>query len=118
MIGTGEAGLPATEGYLLRAVIGIFLQASTSDNPMAQVLDERGSLASYGRREARDMTDQYTSLSLTALKEIISGVDQTLAIFDRQRKPLAASEENVRTMLRKLRRQLKDQLEHHPENRK
>lgn len=86
---------------------------------MAQVLDASGSQALYLLAgKSRDMTDQYTSLSLTALKKIISGVDQALAIFDRQRKPLAAAEENVRAMLRKLRRQLGDQLEHHPENRK
>jgi hypothetical protein len=64
------------------------------------------------------MTDQYTSLSLATLKEISAGVDRTLAIFDRQTKPLSAAEESVRSMLRKLRLQLDKQLEDHPENRK
>ena len=64
------------------------------------------------------MTDQYTSLSLTTLKEIATGVDRTLAIFERHRKPLASSEEDVRAMLQKLRRQLQKQMEHHPDNRR
>jgi hypothetical protein len=64
------------------------------------------------------MTDQYTSLSLSTLKEIAAGVDRTLAIFDRHRMPLASSEEDVRAMLQKLRLQLQKQLEHHPDNRR
>lgn len=64
------------------------------------------------------MTEQYTSLSLATLKEIAAGVDRTLALFDRHRMPLASSEENVRSMLQKLRLQLQKQIEHHPDNRR
>ena len=64
------------------------------------------------------MTDQYTSLSLPALKEIAANVDRALALFDRHRMPLASAEEDVRAMLQKLRLQLQKQLEHHPENRR
>jgi hypothetical protein len=64
------------------------------------------------------MTDQYTSLSLGALKEILGGVRETLAIFARHRHPLASSEEDVRTKLLALERQLEKHIEHHPERRR
>jgi hypothetical protein len=64
------------------------------------------------------MTDQYTSLSLAALKEIAAGVDHTLAIFKRQGLPLSSAEEDVRAMLQKLRLDVQTQLDRHPDNRR
>jgi hypothetical protein len=62
------------------------------------------------------MTHQRTSLSLAALKKIISGVDRSIALFDRTGKALGAPEKKVRERLVEVRRQLGEQLEHHSEN--
>jgi len=64
------------------------------------------------------MTDQYTSLTLATLKEIATGLDRTIALFNRHHKPLSSAEEDVRAMLQKLRLQLEKQIIHHPENRR
>lgn len=55
------------------------------------------------------MTDQFTSLSLTALKEIIAHIDESIALIDMNKGRRTASEIQVKSMLSAVRRQL---LEH------
>lgn len=64
------------------------------------------------------MTGQRTSLSLAALKQIIAGIDQSIAVFDRTGASLTSSEWGVRNMLYKLRGELAGQIDRHPENRR
>ena len=59
------------------------------------------------------MTDQYTSLSPAALRDIIANIDETLAVFDRHPDRLRASELKVKVMLIALRAQVLEQLENH-----
>ena len=64
------------------------------------------------------MTGQYTSLTLAALKQILAGIEGTLAIIDREGDFLSSSEKRVKDMLQRLRRQVQNQIENHPENRR
>ena len=64
------------------------------------------------------MSDQPTTRSLAALKEILAGVEQTIAIFERSGRSLVDPDDKVGTKLRHLRRQLAEQIEEHPENRR
>jgi hypothetical protein len=61
------------------------------------------------------MTDQYTSLSPAALKDIITHIDQSLAILARHRDRLNATESQIKKMLMALRAKLVDKLERHPD---
>lgn len=56
------------------------------------------------------MTDQFTSLSPAAIKDIIAHLDESLAVFDKYKGRMTASEIQVKSMLAALRRQLLEQL--------
>ena len=56
------------------------------------------------------MTDQFTSLTPTAIKEIIVHLDESIAVFDKYKGRMTASELQVKSMLTALRRQLAEQL--------
>jgi hypothetical protein len=62
------------------------------------------------------MTDQRSFLSAAARKEIITGIDRALAVFDRTGKYLTPSEEGVRARLRDLRRLADGPLHRPPED--
>jgi hypothetical protein len=64
------------------------------------------------------MTDQYTSLSPAALRDIITNIDETLAVFARHPDRLRATELKVKVMLIALRAQVVEQLESHPDREK
>lgn len=55
------------------------------------------------------MTDQFTSLPLTALKDIIAHIDESIALIEKHKGRVTASEIQVKSMLSAVRRQL---LEH------
>lgn len=61
------------------------------------------------------MTDQFTSLSPAALKDIIAHIDRSLAVFARHPNQLSAPELQIKRMLEALRLRLADQLQNHPE---
>jgi hypothetical protein len=56
------------------------------------------------------MTDQFTSLTPTAIKEIISHIDQSIAVFEKYKGRISAPELQVKSMLMAMRRQLIEQL--------
>lgn len=56
------------------------------------------------------MTDQFTSLSPRALKEIIEKLDEGLAQFERRPTPLPAAELKIQRMMRELRARLAERL--------
>lgn len=64
------------------------------------------------------MTDQFTSLTPAALREIIDKLDLSLAVFAQHQGPLGVAEQNVRQMLTELRTRLADRLASHPDNQK
>ncbi len=61
------------------------------------------------------MTDQFTSLNASALKDIIVNIDLSLAVFARHSNRLTASELQIKKMLEALRTRLLDKLQNHPE---
>lgn len=61
------------------------------------------------------MTDQFTSLSPTALRDILAHIDSTLAIFALYPDRLHATELQAKSMLVKLRAQIVERLENHPD---
>jgi hypothetical protein len=61
------------------------------------------------------MTDQSTSLSPAALRDIIANIDKSLEVFARNPERLHASEVQTRQMLLSLRERIATQLENHPE---
>jgi hypothetical protein len=80
-----------------------------------------GNRPSHGRylphvRDGRDlhndapMTDQFTSLTPAAIKEIITHIDESVAVFDKYKGRLSAPELQVKSMLMAMRRQLLEQL--------
>jgi hypothetical protein len=56
------------------------------------------------------MTDQFTSLTPTAIKEIIVHIDESIAVFDKYKGRMTGTEIKVKSMLLTLRSQLLDQL--------
>jgi hypothetical protein len=68
-----------------------------------------------GTIKSPEMTDQYTSLSPAALKDIITHIDQSLAILARHLDGLSATELQIKKMLMALRARLVDRLENHPD---
>lgn len=56
------------------------------------------------------MTDQFTSLTPTAIREIVAHIDESIAVFDKYKGRMTASELQVKSMLTALRSQLQDQL--------
>lgn len=56
------------------------------------------------------MTDQFASLSPTALKEIIAHLDDSIVLFDKLKGRMTASEIQAKSMLAAVRRQLMEQL--------
>lgn len=56
------------------------------------------------------MTDQFTSLTSTAIKEIITHIDQSIAVFEKYKGRISAPELQVKSMLMAMRRQLVEQL--------
>ncbi|MDB6113580.1 MAG: hypothetical protein JWQ62_525 [Lacunisphaera sp.] len=61
------------------------------------------------------MTDQFTSLSPAALKDIVAHIDRSLSVFARHPNPLSAPELQIKKMLEVLRTRLADKLQNHPE---
>ena len=58
----------------------------------------------------RPMTDQFTSLTPTAIKEIIGHIDESVAVFEKYKGRMSAPELQVKSMLMAMRRQLIEQL--------
>jgi hypothetical protein len=56
------------------------------------------------------MTDQFTSLTPAAIKDIIVHLEESIAVFDKYKGRMTASEIQVKSMLSALRRQLLEQL--------
>jgi hypothetical protein len=56
------------------------------------------------------MTDQFTSLTPAAIKDIIVHLEESIAVFDKYKGRMTASEIQVKSMLAALRRQLLEQL--------
>jgi hypothetical protein len=56
------------------------------------------------------MTDQFTSLTPAAIKEIITHIDESVAVFEKYRGRMSAPELQVKSMLMAMRRQLIEQL--------
>ena len=57
------------------------------------------------------MTDQFTSLTPLAIREIVTHIDESIAVFDKYKGRMTASELQVKSMLTALRSQLLDQLQ-------
>lgn len=55
------------------------------------------------------MTDQFTSLPLTALKDIIVHIDESISLIEKHKGRITVSDIQVKSMLSAVRRQL---LEH------
>jgi hypothetical protein len=56
------------------------------------------------------MTDQFTSLTPAAIKEIITHIDESVAVFEKYKGRMSAPEIQVKSMLMAMRRQLIEQL--------
>jgi hypothetical protein len=56
------------------------------------------------------MTDQFTSLTPAAIKEIITHIDESIAVFEKYKGRISAPELQVKSMLMAMRRQLIEQL--------
>lgn len=63
----------------------------------------------------RPMTDQFTALSPTALRDIIANIDRSLEIYAQYADRLHATELQAKSMLLALRARIVAQLENHPE---
>ena len=61
------------------------------------------------------MTDQFTSLSPAALKDIVAHLDDSLEVFARQSGELTAADAQIKKMLIALRAKLIEKLENHPD---
>lgn len=61
------------------------------------------------------MTDQFTSLTTAAIKEIISHIDKSLAVFEKYRGRMSVPELQVKSMLTALRKQMVEQLQRQTE---
>ena len=61
------------------------------------------------------MTDQFTSLSPAALKDIVAHLDDSLEVFTRQSGELTAADVQIKKMLIALRAKLIEKLENHPD---
>jgi hypothetical protein len=57
------------------------------------------------------MTDQFTSLTATAIKEIVAHIDNSLAVFEKYRGRMSVPEVQVKSMLTALRKQMLEQLQ-------
>jgi hypothetical protein len=62
------------------------------------------------------MTDQFTSLSPAALRDIIAKIDESLAVFERHSGRLHATEFQAKNMLLALRARMMERLQNHPES--
>lgn len=56
------------------------------------------------------MTDQFTSLTPAAIREIMAHLDDSIEVFDKYSGRLSAAELQVKSMLSAMRRQLFEQL--------
>lgn len=56
------------------------------------------------------MTDQFTSLTPAAIKEIIAHIDESISVFEKYRGRMTGTEVKVKSMLITLRAQLIEQL--------
>lgn len=56
------------------------------------------------------MTDQFTSLTPTAIKEIITHIDESIGVFEKYKGRMSAPELQVKSMLMAMRRQMIEQL--------
>lgn len=56
------------------------------------------------------MTDQFTSLPVPALKDIIAHVDESISLIAKQKGRLTASDIQVKSMLSAVRRQLAEHI--------
>ena len=57
------------------------------------------------------MTDQFTSLTPAAIKDIVVHLDESIAVFDKYKGRMTATEIQVKSMLAALRRQMLEQLQ-------
>lgn len=57
------------------------------------------------------MTDQFTSLTSTAIKEIVAHIDNSLAVFEKYQGRMSVPEVQVKSMLTTLRKQMLEQLQ-------
>lgn len=57
------------------------------------------------------MTDQFTSLTSTAIREIIAHLDNSLLVFDKYKGRMSVAELQVKSMLSALRKQMQEQLQ-------
>ncbi|HYC71970.1 MAG TPA: hypothetical protein VEB66_12230 [Opitutaceae bacterium] len=61
------------------------------------------------------MTDQFTSLSSAAIKEILSHIDNSLSAFEKYKGRMSVPELQVKSMLTALRKQMAEQLQRQAE---
>jgi len=61
------------------------------------------------------MTDQFTSLSPAAMRDIIAKIDESLAVFEQHTGRLHTSEFQAKTMLIALRTRMIERLQSHPD---
>lgn len=61
------------------------------------------------------MTDQFTSLTPAAMRDIIAQIDKSLAIFERHQGSLNVAELQAKNMLAALRERMVDGLLAHPD---
>lgn len=57
------------------------------------------------------MTDQFTSLTPSAIREIIAHIDESLAVFNKNKGRISVTDLRIKSMLTTLRSQLLEQLE-------
>lgn len=57
------------------------------------------------------MTDQFTSLTPTAIREIMAHIDESLAVFEKNKGRISLTDLRIKSMLTTLRGQLAEQLE-------
>jgi len=62
------------------------------------------------------MTDQFTSLTPAAIREIIAHIDDSVAVFEKYKGRMTGTEVKVKSMLLTLRSQLVEQLSRQRDN--
>jgi hypothetical protein len=62
------------------------------------------------RRRYHDMTDQFTALTPSAMRQIIENLDDSLLVLERYKGRMTASQLQLKSMLGAIRRQLAEEL--------
>jgi hypothetical protein len=57
------------------------------------------------------MTDQFTSLTPSAIREILAHIDESLAVFEKNKGRISITDLRIKSMLTTLRAQLNEQLD-------